>query len=221
MTRMRAVTQRVLDIATIAVLAGGFLVLLRPDSEPRRAWSERQRERRFVASIEKDWDALRSIAFALSSTPERPRLVMVTDYECPYCRIAETVVDSAIAAGVPVSVLHLPVERTHPRARAAALFSVCAAQQRRFREAHERLVSTTEWQTDGDWGREAHEASIADTTRLLRCMRDSSSAAVLAAHRTMALKLSVRLTPTFLGAGGRIEGVPTFSALLDLAALSP
>jgi protein-disulfide isomerase len=69
-------------------------------------------------------------------------VVEFSDYECPYCRRAEPVVEQMLreyAGRVRFEYRHFPLESIHPQARGAAEAAVCAEEQGRFWEYHAQL----------------------------------------------------------------------------------
>ncbi len=69
-------------------------------------------------------------------------IVEFSDYQCPYCKRAETVV-RAILERFPDDVRyvyrHFPLDSIHPEARGASEAAVCAEEQGRFWEYHDML----------------------------------------------------------------------------------
>lgn len=70
-------------------------------------------------------------------------LVEYADVECPYCRGLEPVLQQVLARRPRVRLVyrHFPLVREHPYAYSAALALEAAAQQDRFWELHDRLLS--------------------------------------------------------------------------------
>lgn len=70
-------------------------------------------------------------------------LVEYADVQCPYCRRLEPVLEQVLAQRPRVRLVyrHFPLVREHPFAYSAALALEAAAQQDRFWELHDRLLS--------------------------------------------------------------------------------
>lgn len=71
-------------------------------------------------------------------------LVMFGDFQCPYCRAAQSVVArvrSRLGERLRYAFRHLPIVEKHPLAQAAAEASESAAAQGRFWEYHDALFA--------------------------------------------------------------------------------
>jgi protein-disulfide isomerase len=78
--------------------------------------------------------------------PESAAVTVIefSDYECPFCRRAEPVVEQMLkeyAGKVRFEYRHFPLESIHPQARGAAEAAVCADEQGRFWQYHEQLFA--------------------------------------------------------------------------------
>jgi predicted DsbA family dithiol-disulfide isomerase len=78
--------------------------------------------------------------------PENASVTVIefSDYECPFCRRAEPVVEQMLkeyAGKVRFEYRHFPLESIHPLARGAAEAAVCADEQGRFWEYHAKLFA--------------------------------------------------------------------------------
>jgi protein-disulfide isomerase len=78
--------------------------------------------------------------------PENARVTVVefSDYECPYCRRAEPVVEQMLkeyAGKVRFEYRHFPLESIHPKARPAAEAAVCADEQGQFWPYHAQIFA--------------------------------------------------------------------------------
>lgn len=145
----------------------------------------------------------------LGNSAHRPHVVEFADYQCPACRVADSVLESAQhqAHGLPSVRFHfLPLEGIHPFAFEAAVASVCAAQQGRFESIHHVL-----YKEQGDigrrsWGALAMAAGVPDTARLVRCMDDTAAANHVIADEELAASLHLQGTPAFFVDGKLIFG---------------
>jgi len=71
-------------------------------------------------------------------------VIEFSDYECPFCRRAEPVVEQMLkeyASKVRFEYRHFPLESIHPQARGAAEAAACADEQGRFWEYHALLFA--------------------------------------------------------------------------------
>jgi protein-disulfide isomerase len=81
-----------------------------------------------------------------SKGPENALVTVVefSDYECPFCRRAEPVVEQMLkeyAGKVRFEYRHFPLESIHPQARPAGEAAACADEQGRFWEYHAQLFT--------------------------------------------------------------------------------
>ncbi len=71
-------------------------------------------------------------------------VIEFSDYECPFCRRAEPVVEQMLkeyAGKVRFEYRHFPLESIHPKARPAAEAAACADEQGQFWAYHALLIS--------------------------------------------------------------------------------
>jgi len=80
----------------------------------------------------------------VGNTDAPVRLVEFFDYECPHCQLfapTMTKVEEKEAGKVVVYYMMFPIESKHPDARSAAMASLAANAQGKFKEMHELLFS--------------------------------------------------------------------------------
>ena len=204
-----------LDSATAVVLSLAVLLAVRP-AGPLRATVEQWRAtRRAAQSTRSVWPALVSVAEPLYQASGPPDIIEFSDYECPFCRSAQVVVDSALDRGLRIAVIHLPL-RVHRRARPAALGAICAAQIGHFSEAHQFLMSNDGWALDTGWAVVPESIARFPVGALTDCERSGAAERVLREHLAMAESAQVRATPTFLSANGALDGPPSVARLAAL-----
>jgi protein-disulfide isomerase len=124
-------------------------------------------------------------------------MIEFSDYHCPFCiRFAErsfpTLRDQFIATGkLRYGFLHHPL-----RSRELSRWSICAAQQGRFWQAHERLFGA------GLEGRPTVEAALRDVglvePDLAQCLKDKLPDDLLARDFQIAGTLGITSTPNFV-----------------------
>ena len=193
-----------------------------------------ERLERYQANIE----ALRAKARVQVSLakPEQPRVIFArtkstrgredapvtvvefSDFECPYCRSASTTIQQLVERygdRVRIVFKHLPLS-IHPNAFKAAQASVCAAEQGRFWEYHDRLFATGELALPALT--ESAQGLGLDLQHFNGCMASEASAETVRQDMREASRLGVRGTPTFF-----VNGIPmkddhafaTIAALID------
>ncbi len=154
-------------------------------------------------------------ARAAHTAPAPVVVVEFFDYGCHYCEAFNRTVLPAIQRDFIVSGRVrwqlVPFGSAQaPYAGAAATAVECAAQQEHRWPMHERLFARRpEWIPAPDpaprFAAYARELGL-DEARFAACYRDPRTAAWVAKLRHMARQLDVRIAPTFLVNGRRIEG---------------
>jgi protein-disulfide isomerase len=207
------VRTRGLDVLTVAFLGMAAYQFSAP---LRQQWAVRRATAASVAAAKRTWGQLLEFGSALADDKSPVRIVEISDYECPFCRKASAAVDSATRSGVQIAYIHYPL-RIHPHAEAAAIAALCAEASGRFREMHARLMSSTEWQTDSNWVREAKAAGVTDIASFEKCRSGAPVRARLASERALADSLGVHGTPTFVTRSSIHDGTATVKELRDLS----
>lgn len=172
------------------------------------AWSAQLREtRRVQAYLGENWDSVVAHGGRLDGGEKPPAVVIFSDYECVACRAAA---DShkALGSAVGGSVVyrHFPLA-SHPMAEEAALVSICAQAQGRFREMHELLMADSSWMNGTRWHDEAQKAGVPDMEEFTGCLRAPSTRLRLEADMAQGRMLGLRGTPTIVGKGGVALGL--------------
>ncbi len=206
---------RLLDILTMAVVGGAIFALVSPGSALHArysAWAERRAQREIIA---RHWDELVAHASPLGDVRE-PEIIEFIDYECSYCRAFAASVDSAVAAGVAVAIVHLPLS-IHPLAFDAARAAICAGQLKRFPEVHRLLLKNADWFQGAGWTTAAEYAVELGEPRFEMCMQDPLTDDVIAKHQALASSIRVGGTPSFITKYRMLTGPPTAAALIQFA----
>ncbi len=148
-------------------------------------------------------------------------VVMFIDYECPFCRSAEPALQRAVAGGLAIALLHLPLERIHPRAREAASAAVCAEELGMFADIHHALMDKDEWMEGGRWEEFADENGVSDTKAFVACMESEPTSSRVAANVALAALLGVKGTPTFITDTGIEAGGEGLRSVLSRVGTAP
>lgn len=203
------------------LIAALVIYLLFREGGAGRTHVEAALQRRAVkANLEQAWRVLERRPQISSSQGISVALAEFSDYQCPYCRGMASSLDSfATTSGMGIAIVHLPIP-SHPRAEDAARASICAERQGRFREMHHYLLTTRQWEGDGDWVAAARVVGGIATDLFVACLHDSVTTARLAEDLTLAKALGVSGTPTFFGRTDWLEGIQPPGALLQLAVAS-
>jgi hypothetical protein len=213
--RARVAGVALLDVLTGIVLVVAVYLLIRPGSELHRAVARWRDERALVATLRSRWDEAIALAQPLYDTGEKPEVLEFLDYECPFCRTASTAVDSAVAAGVKIAVVQLPLE-IHPLAKPAALAALCASASGDFLEVHRMLIESTSWRDSvAATGRVGLGVSRV-ATRVDDCIATGRADGILRLHVELAQALRVSATPRFVSHHRALGTPPTVASLLEL-----
>jgi protein-disulfide isomerase len=164
-------------------------------------------------------DQLLAPHVAIKGSPDAPvTIVEFSDFQCPFCsRLAEhlAIVQRELGEDrVRIVFRHLPLP-FHDAAEPAALAALCAWQDGRFWELHDRLFAEGP-RLNGDVIREQARLAGMDVEALDACMNHPDIRAQLQADRDAAAALGIRGTPTFFINGVQYVGAQPPSALRTL-----
>lgn len=157
------------------------------------------------------------------SSPSRgPRqapvvVTMFTDFQCPYCKAEQPLVQKLLAAfpeEVRLVVKQLPLEQ-HPFAMTAARGAVCAAQQQHFWEYHDNLFARDA--VNASAPRDAARESGLDLARFDSCLNGEESRNAVLADVQEARRDGIAGTPTFV-VNGRLLSSNSFEELQSAVA---
>ena len=143
-------------------------------------------------------------------------IVEFSDYLCPYCQKAQSVVDEVLKRnGDKVRFVHRDFLLGRPRSMAVARAAQCAADQGKFWDYRRGLL-----ESPGDWSDEdllRRTASLGlDRAALQSCLTsDRHDKAILESSQD-GNKLGVQSTPTFFINGRRMRGVRDAAAFQEI-----
>jgi protein-disulfide isomerase len=163
----------------------------------------------------------------LGSASARVYLLMVSDFQCPYCAMFH---DSTYAdvkrayvdnGKVRLAYMNLPLP-THDNAWPAAEAAMCASAQGKFWPMHDSIFgSQARWASiaspDTMFARQAQATGV-DTARYGRCVRTHATRPLIQADADRVSNTGVRSTPTFIVGDSVIPGAypfPVFQRVLD------
>ena len=206
---------RLNTVVNIAILATILVLLFGPMGPLGRwyaGWRAKSEQR---ALVESSWDDLISQASVIANEPPPPdTVVMFTDYQCPFCRSVEPALVQAVAGGLAIALLHLPLGQIHHRAFEAATAAVCAEEQGVFREVHHGLMGADEWMDEGAWDDFVQKIDVPDADALVACMESERTSNRLTASIALASRLGVRGTPAFVTKEGIEIGLDGLESVL-------
>jgi Na+/H+ antiporter NhaA len=159
--------------------------------------------------VNPDWDHIRGRSDAPIT------LVEYGDLECPYCGQAEPAVRDLLSQSHDVRYVwrHLPLRDVHPHAQRAAEATEAAAEQGRFWQMRDLLLTRQDALGHEDLVRYAGEVGL-DVPRFVADLDRHVGAARIAADVESAAASGVLGTPTFFVNGRRHHGAFDLEALL-------
>lgn len=170
------------------------------------------------------------IVFQLGDSPVRGQsdapltLIEFTDYQCPYCSRHFTatypqIVSAYVETGkLRYASLNMPLESIHPLAFAAAEAALCANEQGRFWQMHDRLFRNQRALEPFN----AHAAALGlDTQAFDACLASGRNAETVRKNMAEAAKAGVSGTPSFVLAVSDSDNPATVRGLRFIRGAQP
>jgi len=139
-------------------------------------------------------------------------IVEFSDFQCPYCkRVVPTLHQIADAYPDQVRIVfrHLPLDRIHDRARAAAEAAACADKQGKFWPYHDLVFENNQALSDADLAQYAADVGM-DVEAFGSCVADREFQAIVDGDSQTATALGLRGTPAFFVNGIPVRGAKPF-----------
>ena len=155
-------------------------------------------------------------------SPKAPLwIIEYLDFQCGSCRDSVKVMDEYIAKypkDIYLQQRYFPLVKKHLYALKSAIYSDCAARQKKFWEFTDRIFQTqAEWASSQDpdsyFFAAAREKGL-DAAALGACVADPEVKAGVLGEREEARALGLHMTPSFFMDGEKIEGLPAIRAAL-------
>jgi protein-disulfide isomerase len=156
-----------------------------------------------------------------SATPTWVTVVEFSDFECPFCGMAQPTLRQLLSAygdDLRLAYRHFPLP-FHPHARPAAVAAECAHAQGRFWEMHDRIFADPGALDAAGLAASAAAAGV-DVAAWQACLASADPAARVDADAAAGRAAGVPGTPTFFVNGRAVVGaVPyaTLAAAVDAA----
>ena len=211
--------ERLILVVNLIVIAVAGVALFRPGGAITARWEQWRARLAGAHAVQANWNTLIDTRSRLGSRSDKGAVIVeFGDYECPYCRAGESAVTALLAAHPDVTLVfrHFPLSSIHQMAAAAARASICAEDAGQFTAMHEKLFTSTEWQHDPDWQALANTVGVADPSAFLECLEAPGTTERLESDMRLGEEIGVHGVPTFVGVGGRHEGVPDAQTLAKL-----
>jgi len=144
-------------------------------------------------------------------------MVAYDDFECPYCSKVEPTLTQLIGAYPDLKFVYRQFPLSfHPNAQKAAEASLCAAQQGKFWELHEKMFANQAAITVEDVKKYAAGLGL-DTAKFDACLDSGSTAAQVAAETGEGAGIGIRGTPGFLVFSKSAKGAALVAKLQSIA----
>ena len=145
-------------------------------------------------------------------------IVEFSDYQCPYCKRAEPVIQQVLERypdQVRFVYRHFPLDRIHPQARGASEAAACANEQGRFWDFHAKLFAA-DAKFDADSLRQYASDLELDLEAFQTCVDERRFQADIEADLVEGRQAGVSGTPAFFVNGIRIKGARPFDAFAEI-----
>lgn len=161
-------------------------------------------------------EARQPVSGGQSSGPQDALVSIVefSDFQCPYCAPMSVTLDQIRQVYGPVLRLtykHFPLPN-HPQAKKAAETAVCAAEQGKFWEMHDRLFSEQRLLTAEAFAEIANRAGL-DLKNFDQCMASGLPLGIVTKDFADGMALGITATPTLLINGKMYVGARSTEAL--------
>lgn len=151
-------------------------------------------------------------------------VVEFVDFQCPFCRQAEAVVDEVLvdpqfAGRVRFVFRHFPLADIHQHAIAAARAAECAHRQGKFGPMRAKLFGNQDRLDAASLDAYAAEIGL-DVGAFTACQQSATTFSAVEQDWRDGLELGVGATPTYFIGGQKIEGAPTRAQLAQAITLA-
>ena len=144
-----------------------------------------------------------------------PKLIIYeySDFQCPFCSRAQGTVEEVLRAypnEVQLQFRHYPLMDVHPQSYGAALAAVCAEEQGKFWQMHDRMFASQEALFDADLKKYASEIGL-DGDKFDICLSSAATALKVRGDMDGAASAGVQSTPNFKIGESLVKGAQPFS----------
>ncbi len=155
-----------------------------------------------------DWDKIFSVG-ALKADKENVVVIEFFDYECPFCKVANSNINKIKKEYSDEEVIfeyfHMPLEY-HTYAFKAAIATECAKEQKKFGEYHNELFKYQESINDEIFEEIAVEIDMPDLQLFRNCAKSERVKEIVLNDKRIAESLGIKSIPTFIINGAVYEG---------------
>ena len=202
-------SSNVSQMVVVAAIAAAFVLVVRPGGQFAGASAPALTR-----------DTIRNAA-SVAATGHRSgrvgaahRLVLFSDFECPFCKKFEAVLAEVEQDSLPVEITfrHYPLLK-HPRAMPAAMAAECAGEQGRFQQMRGLLFTQLDSLTGDRWVDLAREAGVADLTRFAGCLSSVAPRDRIRGDMEAAQVAKIDGTPMIVLDGRKLSRPPSMEEL--------
>lgn len=160
-----------------------------------------------------------SAGWSMGDTASDRRMVVFSDFECPFCGRLMKLADSLRANGTPLTLtIRHVVSPAHRHSRTLASAFECGVGQAEPWALALTLFERAPQATDSVVAKIASSHGITDSLSFARCMNSTATQAVISRDSVVADKLEIRGTPTVFIGKYRLNGLPSADTLLKYLA---
>jgi protein-disulfide isomerase len=156
-----------------------------------------------------DWEVVAASGTMLGSADAPLRIVLFSDFQCPYCADIRPELDQlrrAYPGQVALIYRHFPLQSIHPHALTAALAAECAAAQGRFEAFHDLLFQRQDSIGVTGWEQFAISAALPDLPEFGRCLSERRYESRIRRDMAEGERIGIDGTPALLFDGRLIAG---------------
>lgn len=166
-------------------------------------------------AVQRQWSSLMSAGDVIRPGTG-PELIEFADYECPYCRNQQDVIELFLRLHPTVQyrLVQFPLD-SHPFAAAAAAAAICGWRHGNGPDMHRFLFAEDDWQSSSfPWVNLPERVGARNDPDYRACLNDGQWRPPLDAGVALGHSLGVGGTPTFASwHGGLMAGVATVGSL--------
>lgn len=214
MARTQAVLQNLFTVVLVACALVVTVVVVRREFFPRNT----PLPGRHVDG----WDKLlQGREPSLGGAGAPLRLVLFSDYQCPFCKDLEGKLSTLVARHprqVSIIRYELPLTKIHAHAHTAAIAAKCAERQGVRHPFQAQLFGQDLDAIDGDWSRLASAARVGDITAFSDCVRQRRTAAAVDADMAVGHRLGIEGVPALIVDGALYSGTMEMKTLEGIVA---
>ena len=144
-------------------------------------------------------------------------IVEFSDFQCPYCRQAQSTVKRLMEeyeGKIKLVFRDFPLRNIHPLAQKAAEAAQCAAEQQKFWPYHDKLFTSTNLQME-ELKKFAQELEL-NLEQFTTCLDSGKSAAGIDTDMQAGQQAGVNATPTFFVNGSPLSGAASYERFKEL-----